>query len=426
MSIVKAELKKENIFICDICNKKRSIKERETLSVRIEDGSINRMNTCRHCREKENMEVKEDIIYNVLKTKEKYKPNKLVEELDRTVIGQDKTKKSLSIQIYNHLKRIVNTNNKNNILQKNNILLLGTTGSGKTFIIQELARIVDLPMVTVSATTLTSAGYAGADVESIISDLFLASRRNSHKTECGIVFIDEIDKKRSNKNAPNDVAGEIVQQSLLSMLERGKVSIPIVGNKPSPNIPNIEIDTSNILFIVGGAFDGIEEIVKRRTTTKKVIGFASTTERNKAKYSNKDLRKMINEKDLEEFGLIPEFIGRFPVLCNLDTLEEDDLVKILKSPKGLVEEMKLLLKMDNKKLSFTHKALELIAEYSLKNNLGARELRKIVLKVMDDILYNAPMEDKKNYRVTEKLVKEKLGIISEENNTELEVAITNC
>lgn len=320
-------------------------------------------------------------------------PHKIKEMLDEYVIGQDVAKKVISVAVYNHYKRIFLDKDKEGTrIEKSNILMIGPTGSGKTYLVKTLAKLLNVPLAIADATSLTEAGYIGDDIESVISKLLLSAGNDVERAECGIVFIDEIDKIAKKKNTnTRDVSGESVQQELLKLLEGSKVEVPVGTNQKNVLAPMETVNTDNILFICGGAFPALDDIIKERLQKNTSVGFNSEL---KDKYDNEtDLYSKVTNEDIRKFGMIPEFIGRLPVICTLSKLDKDAFKKILTEPKNaILKQYKRLLELDEVELVFDDDATDYIAEQAMKKDTGARALRSIIEEFMLDIMYEIPKD----------------------------------
>jgi len=320
-------------------------------------------------------------------------PHKIKEMLDEYVIGQEQAKKVISVAVYNHYKRIFLDKDKEGTrIEKSNILMIGPTGSGKTYLVKTLAKLLNVPLAIADATSLTEAGYIGDDIESVISKLLLSAGNDVERAECGIVFIDEIDKIAKKKNTnTRDVSGESVQQELLKLLEGSKVEVPVGTNQKNVLAPMETVNTDNILFICGGAFPALDDIIKERLQKNTSVGFNSDL---KDKYDDEaDLYSKVTNEDIRKFGMIPEFIGRLPVVCTLSKLDKEAFKKILTEPKNaILKQYKRLLELDEVELVFDDDAMDYIAQQAMKKDTGARALRSIIEEFMLDIMYEIPKD----------------------------------
>lgn len=320
-------------------------------------------------------------------------PHKIKASLDEYVVGQDHAKKVMSVAVYNHYKRVASDYKDGIEIEKSNMLMIGPTGSGKTYLVKTLARLLDVPLAIADATSLTEAGYIGDDIESVLSKLLAAADNDVEKAERGIVYIDEIDKLAKKKNAnQRDVSGESVQQGMLKLLEGSEVEVPVGATSKNAMVPMTTIDTTNILFICGGAFPGLEDIIKERLTRHSTMGFQSDL---KDKYDeDENILTKVTTEDVRKFGMIPEFIGRLPILFSLESLTEDMLMRILTEPKNaIIKQYQKLLALDEVKLEFDEEALRAIARKAKEKKVGARALRSIIEDYMLDIMYEIPKDD---------------------------------
>lgn len=389
---------------CVLCGRK--MKDKEAVQVQTPTGTAY---ICKKCAVAQGIieETDEDILANLkIKT-----PREIYNELCKSVVGQEHAKKTLSIEVYKHLLRIKNKNileKQKKKIGKNNILLTGLSGTGKTHLAKTLAEIVDVPFAIGDATTLTQAGYVGEDVESLVFNLLRSCDFNVRRAEKGIIFIDEIDKiarKGENMSITRDVSGEGVQQALLKIVEGQVVRVPADGGRKHPMQKMIEVDTSDILFIAGGAFSGIEEIVKERLKKELnlgvSIGFGANLQSSTTKFDEGNLRKNITVDDLKKYGMIPEFLGRFPVISNLEPLSVEQLISILKLRNGIIDECKTYFEMQNKELVFEDSVLKKVATLAIEKKVGARGLRSIIEELLFDIMFESPSENIEQYIVTE-------------------------
>ncbi len=320
-------------------------------------------------------------------------PHKIKAQLDEYVVGQEKAKKIISVAVYNHYKRVATGTMDEIEIEKSNILMLGPTGSGKTYLVKTLARLLDVPLAITDATSLTEAGYIGDDIESVVSKLLAAADNDVEKAEKGIIFIDEIDKIAKKKNTTSrDVSGESVQQGMLKLLEGAEVEVPVGANSKNAMVPLTTINTKNILFICGGAFPDLEEIIKQRLNKRTSIGYTAEL---KDKYDkDKNILSKVAVEDIKKFGMIPEFIGRLPIICTLEGLSKEMFIKILKEPRNaILKQYQKLLELDEVQLMFDDGALEAIAEKAMNKETGARALRAIIEEFMLDIMYEIPKDD---------------------------------
>lgn len=400
------------MIICCFCGK-----ECEDTKVRKVLTSAGHKDMCSKCRKEQNV-VFEDEIYAEIAEKI-VPPVEFVKLLDRKVKGQFQAKKALAVAIHSHYTRVCNSEylkKEDKPFEKSNIIMTGPSGTGKTLLAKTMAELLNVPFVIVNSTSLSETGYVGNDVESILTRLLKAANMDVRRAQCGIVFIDEIDKKAlkgENTSITRDVSGEGVQSALLKMIEGCQIGVPRNEGRIHPHEQLIEMDTSNILFICGGAFVGIEDIVRKRLNipkkNKSVIGF------NRGMFADipeeeieNTLRKKVNHRDLEKYGMIKEFLGRLPIICNLEPLTKEDIISILHSEYGIIEEYKTYFEIQKKNITFTEDALNLLADGAIDKGFGARGLRGIIACALEDILFYAPSEDKKDYVIDSSVLKDHL------------------
>ena len=350
------------------------------------DGGIPNRQKLKRKKHKENADAAFDV-------KNLPAPHRIKAQLDDYVVGQDYAKKVISVAVYNHYKRVATGTMDDIEIEKSNILLLGPTGCGKTYLVKTLAKLLDVPLAIADATSLTEAGYIGDDIESVISKLLAAADNDVDRAERGIVFIDEIDKIAKKKNTTSrDVSGESVQQGMLKLLEGADVEVPVGANSKNAMVPLTTVNTRNILFICGGAFPDLEEIIKQRLSKQTSIGFNAQLK--DSMDEEKDILKKVTVEDIKKFGMIPEFVGRLPIICPMDSLTKESYIKILKEPKNaILKQYQKLLALDEVKLNFEDSALEAIAEKAMERDTGARALRAIIEEFMLDIMYEIPKDD---------------------------------
>ncbi len=352
-------------------------------------------------------------------------PHKIKAQLDDYIVGQEYAKKVISVAVYNHYKRVA-TNTMDEIeIEKSNMLMIGPTGSGKTYLVKTLARLLDVPLAIADATSLTEAGYIGDDIESVVSKLLAAADNDVERAENGIIFIDEIDKLHKKKNTNNrDVSGESVQQGLLKLLEGSEVEVPVGANSKNAMVPLTTVNTKNILFICGGAFPDLEDVIKERLNKKSSLGFCSDL---KDKYDGVEILDKVTVEDLKNYGMIPEFLGRLPIVFTLSGLTEEMLVQVLKEPKNaIIKQYQKLLELDEVKLTFNEEALVAIAKKAIEKKTGARALRSIIEEFMLDIMYEIPKDDNiGSVIITKEYIENTGGPIIQMRETERKLAQTS-
>ncbi len=401
-------MKENEEITCSFCGKKKS-------EVNLMIGGITG-HICDSCATQANRIVDEELEAQsnseLMQDLNLLKPNQIKQHLDQHIIGQDQAKKVLSVSVYNHFKRLTQQVEADDVeIEKSNVVMVGKTGTGKTLIAKTIAKILNVPFCIADATVLTEAGYVGEDVEAILSRLLQAANYDAAAAERGIVFIDEIDKiarKGDNPSITRDVSGEGVQQALLKLLEGSVVGVPPQGGRKHPEQKLVEIDTKNILFVCGGAFDGIERVISKRLNTQSV-GYSSGA---KEKVDSENMLQYVLPQDLKSFGLIPELIGRFPVLTYLNELDADALKRILTEPKNaLVKQYQKLFKMENVELEFAPETIEFIVSKAIEFKLGARGLRSICEAIMLDLMYDIPSSKKaeKKFLVTQEYAAERIN-----------------
>ena len=413
--------KKKTTFSCDFCGRPADASE-----VLI-PSAVSDVHICAECVEqldealkvyREELHGKSVAAAEVATLDNVPKPLEIRKFIERYVIGQDSAKKYLSVAVYNHYKRLAQKQDDDVDIEKSNIIMVGPTGTGKTLLAKTIARLLDVPFTIVDATVLTEAGYVGEDIESLLTRLLQAADYNVEKAQKGIVFIDEIDKiarKGDNPSITRDVSGEGVQQGLLKLLEGSVVNVPPQGGRKHPEQKMIPVDTKNILFICGGAFDGIERKIAQRLNTH-VVGYSNNSSRGNIDRDN--FLQYVAPQDLKSFGLIPEIIGRLPILTHLDPLDRDALRRVLTEPKNaIVKQYEKLFGMDGVKLTFTDEALDLIVDKAIEYKLGARGLRSIVESIMIDAMYEVPSSKSKKFEVTVQYALEKLRAANFEMST---------